>query len=257
MEFFGEGGVSSASGFMSYEFRFLKNLNKFIYKLFMEIPFVPGDFNLTEYEKTIIIQLLKKKKYTRNKKIIFTPEYFNKISKRPLQKKKEDCLKFIFNKIIAYLKQKYREDHLKQRGNLSKNKFNVSFYEHYFGKIAREKEIPLKCFYDYSLYNKTKDSLIPKSISKKYIKRIKMNPDFVAKITFYLENKFLKWFSDFNSKKIKKKVFQWEQLMREVGEERGLKTIVTRINSRNNKLFWTLRETQSAINISLNCLAFT
>ena len=198
--------------------------------------------------------MLKKKKFARPKKVVFKPDFFNKLNRRSLHKKKEDSLKFIFNKVISFLKQKFKET----EGRQSKIKdLNLAFYQHYFGQIAEQHGIPIKCNIDYSLYNKTKNPLIPKSVSKKYIQRIKMNREFVDKIINYLERDFLKWFESFNSRKIQKKVFHWEQIMAQKGPEEGLKTIVTRINSRNNKLFWTLRETQSAIKISLNCLAFT
>jgi hypothetical protein len=248
---------TSVRNLTTYDFRFFKKLNTFIFKLFMEVPFTTSDFQLSALEKIIIVQLLKKKKFISSENVLFDKFFFNKISKSKLSKKKEDCLKFIFNKAITYLKSEFKTVDNKKFLKLKKQKLNTEFYEHYFGDIAREQSVPIECFYDYSLYNKTKNSLIPKSISKQYLEKIKLNSKFIQKIKDYLNNYFMKWFCKFNLKKIQRKVYQWEQVLTNFGFNKGLKIIVDRINSRNNKLFWTLNETQIAMKIALNCLSST
>jgi len=223
----------------------------------MEVPFTTSDFGLSSLEKIIIIQLLKKKKFISSENVLFDKFFFNKISKSKLSKKKEDCLKFIFNKAITHLKSEFKNFNNKEFLKLKKQKLNIEFYEHYFGDIAREHKVPIESFYDYSLYNKTKNSLIPKSISKQYLEKIKLNSEFIQKIKDYLNNCFMKWFYKFNSKKIQRKVYQWEQILTDFGFNEGLKVIVDRINSRNNKLFWTLNETQIEMKMELNCLSST
>jgi hypothetical protein len=240
---------------ITQDFRILRNLFRFVFKLFMEIKFENADFKLAPFEKLIIIQLLKKKRFVSKETIIFNSDFFNKINKANLQKKKEDCLKFIFNKAISHLKTQFKNQNKSQI--LKKDQLNIKFYEHHFGKISEIYKIPIESFYDYSLYNKTKNKLISKSISKQYLEKIKLNPVFVKQIISYLNNDFIDWFYTFNSKKIKRKIFQWENLLTDFGFEEGLKIIVNRINSRNNKLFWTLNETHSAMKIALNCLSST
>jgi len=221
----------------------------------MEKDFTNSDFKLAPFEQVIIIQLLMKKKFVSNTNILFNPDFFNKIKRANLQKKKEDCLKFIFNKAISHLKSQFKS--ISKYRTLKKAKLNTQFYEYHFGHIAKKSNLPIESFYDYSLYNKTKNKLICKSISKQYLQRIKLNPQFISQIRNYLTKDFIGWFHKFNLRKIKRKIFQWESLLSDLGIEEGLKIIVNRINSRNNKLFWTLNETQWAMEIALNCLSST
>lgn len=242
--------------YQASDFKPLKNLHKFIFKLFMDQKFKKSDFELEPSEKIIISELLKKKRIIENQTIMFEPEFFNNLNRPTQTKKKEDCLKFIFNKAITHLKKNFRESQLFSfETNIDID--NAKFYEHYFGKIADRLNWPIECFFDYSMYNKTKNKLIAKSISKKYIQRIKLNPEFVLKMEKFLKTEFYSWFGKFNSNKIKRKVAQWENMIVDLGEEKGMKKIVSNINSRNNKLFWTLDETRFALQISLNCLSFT
>lgn len=244
-------------GSVEGEFRILKNLHKFIFKLFMEAPFEREDFNLEPSEKTIIRELMKKKGFNRSTKISFTLEQFKSVGPNRSTKKREDCLKYIFNKAISHLKKQFEQSEFYSPKGKNNKSLNREFYEHYFGAIARRMKTPIEAFYDYSLANKSGNEFTAKSISSKYLSLIKENPEFVGEIVRFLNQEFLKWFHDFNLNKIRLKVKRWEEVLVREGEREGLKLIVSKINSRNNKLFWTLHETRLAKTIAINSLCLT
>lgn len=223
----------------------------------MEIPFKSPDFDLGPSARTIIVELMKKKGFVHDDSVDFSLEYFKNMKGNESTKKREDSLKYIFNKAISHLKKRFEQSKKFASGKRTRKQLNRDFYEHHFGAISRKMGRPIEAFYDYSLANNNENSLTSRSISAKYLSLIKQNRVFVGQIVEYLNRDFLEWFQDFNSKKIQLKVERWEEQMAKSGEQDALKKIVSKINSRNNKLFWTLYETRLARQIALKSLCLT
>ena len=143
---------------------------------------------------------------------------------------------------------------------LTKKKFSgleidEKFYNFYFGEIAKQNNLNIKLFYNFGNYKKNKQNdLIPKSITKPYLKRLKMNKEFISKLKNYIKNNLLTDFCNFNSKKIKKMILNWETLLEKEGKEHGINIIVKKISSKTNKLPWTFSEVAYSIKVSLDFL---
>lgn len=202
---------------MSSDIQILYNLQKFLYKLFMEIEFESNDFLLKPIERQIIMSIVEKKKFVGFQNIQFTKEFFNKARCSNLRKKTEDGLKFVFKKAIREVKKEFKTHILPTGVNLRTEALDNAFYSHYFGDISQNFDIPLESFYHFRNWKKRNSPHIPKSITKKYISRLKMNQEFIGKIKNYLHQKLMKSFQVFNSKKIRTMVIKWEKIIEELG----------------------------------------
>ena len=239
---------------ISSEIQILFNLQKFLYKLFMNIDFEPNDMLLKPIEKMIISTIVKKKKFIGFQKIKFDQAFFNKAKTSNLRKKTEDGLKFVFKKAIRELKKEFKGTMLPPGTKLKTDALDRAFYGHYFGDIAEHFGIPLESFFHFRNWKKRNSPHIPKSITKKYMSRLKLNHAFITKIYTFLHQKLINSFRVFNSKKIRTMVIKWEKIIEEYGTESGLSKIEKMINSRGNKIPWTMSEVYHALDDTLDYL---
>jgi hypothetical protein len=220
----------------------------------MDIEFESNDFLLKPIERQIIRSIVEKKKFVGFNKIEFNLDFFNKARGSNLRKKTEDGLKFVFKKAIRELKKEFKTTVLPPGSNLRTDALDKAFYSHYFGEISQRFDIPLEAFYHFRNWKKRNSPFIPKSITKKYISRLKMNPVFVGKIKNYLHQKLINSFRVFNSKKIRTMVIKWEKIIEELGPQNGIEKIHRMIHSRGNKIPWTMREVCHALDDTLDYL---
>ena len=241
----------------SSEIQILFNLHNFLFKLFTSIEFKQSDFILNDLEKKIVSAIFNKKKFLPNEKeAIFETEFFNTARVTNLKKKTEDGLKFVFKKAIKNLKKNFKTAILceQESSNLKADKLDRRFYEYYFGEIAKTENIPLESFFHFRNWKKRDSIYIPKSITKEYMKRLKLNPVFIFRIKHFLNQQLIKKFLVFNSKKIRSMIIKWEKIIEENGPERGIKLILKMINSRGNKIPWTIFEVKNALKSTLDYL---
>jgi hypothetical protein len=239
---------------ISSEIQILFNLQKFLYKLFMNIEFESSDMMLKPIEKEIISAIVKKKKFIGFQNIQFQQKFFNKAKTSNLRKKTEDGLKFVFKKAIRELKKEFKNTMLTPGTKLKTDALDKAFYGHYFGQISEHFNIPLESFFHFRNWKKRNSPHIPKSITKKYMSRLKLNSNFISKIYTFLHQKLINSFRVFNSKKIRTMVIKWEKIIEEFGIDAGLSKIQKMINSRGNKIPWTMSEVYHALDDTLDYL---
>ena len=220
----------------------------------MNIKFEENDLNLKPIEQEIITSIIKKKKFIGHQNVQFTLNSLNKARTSNLRKKTEDGLKFVFKKAIRELKKEYKSEMLPPGSKLKTDALDCAFYEHYFGEISAQFKIPLESFFHFRNWKKRNSPFIPKSITKKYMSRLKLNPHFISKIYKFLNSKLINSFRVFNSKKIRTMVIKWEKIIDEYGSINGLKKIDKMINSRGNKIPWTMSEVYHALDDTLDYL---
>lgn len=228
--------------------KILFNLYEVMFNLFMNIPITK--LNLNELEKQIIKSVIEKKYKNLETEFEYSLKYFNQIRQFQIKKKLEDSLKFTFKKAIKKLKNEFKYNFIKDR-KLSIQQIDQLFYDHYFGDIARHHQIPIESFYHFATWKKRVCDLVPKSVTKVYIKRLKLNPHFITKLTDFFKNHFIKTFSIFNSNKIHKMIIKWEKILETHGHQKGIDLITTQVLSKRNKLPWSYYEALCAINQSL------
>jgi hypothetical protein len=212
--------------------------------------------NLTELEKQIVIFIIRKKKFDGYQDIKFTCNFFNKARQTILKKKNEDSLKFIFKKALKNLKQEFKRKNQNLNGNLSIDEFDFKFYNFYFGEISKNQNIPLEKFYHFRNWKSRTSTDIPKSVTKKYLSRLKKNKEFMNKIVHFLKNKFWVEFHRMNSIKIQHLIIKWEQFIQENDcNESGMKQIESSITGRGNKLPWTIFEAEYGYKKTLDSIS--
>jgi hypothetical protein len=222
----------------------------------MNVEFSPNNFQLNSLEKEIIKNIVHKKKFDGFEQIEFTETFFNKARNSKLRKKTEDGLKFIFKKAIKKMKKNFKTKHLNGI-KLTSQQFDQHFYAYYFQHIAEQEGISLECFFHFRNWQNRNSENIPKSITKKYVRRLKKNPDFVSQMRDYLNKELIHCFKVFNSKKIRTMIIKWEKKIEEEGREAGIKSIIKMIHSRGNKIPWTLSEVKHALEDSLKYLDYS
>lgn len=250
-----EPGRGSPTGIsLSSEIHILFNLQKFLYKLFMNIEFEENDMLLEPLEREIIATIFKKKKFIGYQHVSFQTKFFNKAKTSNLRKKTEDGLKFVFKKAIRELKKEFKSQMVPARTKLKTDEMDRLFYGHYFGAISENFGIPLESFFHFRNWKKRNNPHIPKSITKKYMSRLKLNPVFIEKIHLFLHHKLMSSFQVFNSKKIRTMVIKWEKIIEDFGSEEGLEKIQSMICSPGNKIPWTMSEVLHALDDTLDYL---
>lgn len=222
----------------------------------MNVEFTQNNFQLNNLEKEIIQNIVCKKKFEGFQNISFTESFFNKARNSKLRKKTEDGLKFIFKKAIKKMKKNFKIKHLNGI-KLSSQQFDEHFYSYYFQDIAEKEGISLECFFHFRNWQNRNSENIPKSITKKYVRRLKKNPEFVTQLRNYLKQELIHSFKVFNSKKIRTMIIKWEKKIEEEGREAGIKSIIKMIHSRGNKIPWTLSEVNHALEDSLKYLDYS
>jgi hypothetical protein len=229
--------------------KILFNLYEVMFNLFMNIPITK--LNLNELEQQIIKPVIQKKYKTKEGDFEYSLEYFNKIRQLQIKKKLEDSLKFTFKKAIKKLKSEFKYNFTKGQ-KLSIKDIDRLFYEHYFRDLALKHNIPIESFYHFATWKKRVCDLVPKSVTKVYIKRLKLNTEFIDKLTDFFKNHFIKTFSIFNSNKIHKMIIKWEKTLETLGHKKGIELITTQLLSKRNKLPWSYYEATHAISQSLS-----
>jgi hypothetical protein len=248
--------VFDSMGTYNSEFKYLNNLWRIMVKLFIGIEFESNDFIITKIEENLLKEIVKKKKFSEDLDINLNELYFNKIKNANLRKKTEDSLKFIFKKALLHLKKKFHKEVLKNK-KISNENLDECFYDHYFGEISKMFSIPIESFYHFRNWKKRTSPHIPKSITKRYVSRLKLNREFILKFKHFLEKELDMSFFKFNSKKIRALIIKWEKKIEDDGVVLGLSHIISKINSKGNKFPWTSKEVLHARNVTFEYLKHT
>ena len=161
----------------------LKTLHCLLYKLMVNEPIVSEDVEpLSENHVKLLRLFLKKRKYKPVAAIDL--ESLNEIRAEIPKKRSEEYVKYIFKKIIKFLKAIYREYVYQElpakRGNHAKNQkkarylnFEYNFHDYYYGSVAKRMNINIEKFFhprkNSSTLNRLMDNsklaLVEKSVS--------------------------------------------------------------------------------------------
>lgn len=153
---------------------------------------------LDENSLKLLKLFISKRKYNIGEEISL--EIVNKLRSEVPKKRSEEYVKYIFKKIIKFLKSMYRENIYKEFSNrLKKRKnkslsFEYSFHEYYYGPISEKMVIKIEKFFhprkNSSSLNrnlaKDKLDLVEKSISRIYLTYMKMSLLFMKHLNFFL-----------------------------------------------------------------------
>jgi len=231
-----------------------QKLKHLLVKLFLKKKILHSDLNLSKIEKKLLRAVITKK-FNPKYNIKFEPKCLIKISKLKTNKKNEDGVKCVYKKALRELKKRFKNEYLdpKDRVQIKFKKLSLCFYNHYFGRYFEN------LFFNFGSDESDKNNRImgffEKKITIKFLKKLKVNREYINLLIQYFENDFVRDFIKSNTNKIGNLILKWEKLIySEFDEEKGLEIIKKQLNSRGNKIPWTLSESLKAMNYILNAL---
>lgn len=223
--------------------KFQKTL-KILSKLFFKKNFLISDFGLSEVERGLIKAIVLKK-FNPKIKIEFNPKCFNRIARRNLFKQNEDAVKFIFKRALKWLKNEFKMKVLspRQRVGIKLQELSRLFYVHHFQAHFARLKVGAAC----SAEPCALKSFFEAKVTKKFLRTLTVNPEFIRSVEFYLRRVFLEDFRVFGFKKLKTLLKNWERQFQRMPDADAFEAIVDQINSRGNKIPWTLTEAQNGL----------
>lgn len=245
----------------------LKGLHKLLFKLMVNEVVEPEDVkSLADQDFKLLKLFLKKRKY--KPVTIINLETLNEIRSEIPKKRSEEYVKYIFKKIIKFLKSIYREYVYQEmpvkRGNHSKNQkkarylnFEYSFHDYYYGSVAKRMNINIEKFFhprkNSSTLNRLMDdnklALVEKSVSRIYLTYMKMSPKFVRHLNFYLEKVILNEIKHQIAYRLNDRLQNWEAEIETKGFESFYEDLKENFeNNSRSKLCWSIPEVSLSIN---------
>ena len=245
----------------------LKGLHNLLNKLMVnEVIMVSDIDSLTGNDLKMLDLFLKKRKYKPVTEINL--ETLNEIRAEIPKKRSEEYVKYIFKKIIKFLKSIYREYIYQElpmkRGLHSKNQkktrylhFEYAFHEYYYGSVAKRMNINIEKFFhprkNSSTLNRLMDNnklaLVEKSVSRIYLTYMKMSPKFVRHLNFYLEKVILNEITTQIAYRLNDRLQNWEAEIEAKGFEPFFADLKENFeNNSRSKLCWSIPEVSLSIN---------
>ena len=226
------------------EIKYLQKIKNLLIKLFLKKKIMSSDLEISEFEKNLVLVLVKKK-FKPSFAISFDEECFNKIGQIQTLKKNEDGLKFVYKKALRILKNDFKKNmDPKIRRSLKKKKLNVLFYDYYFGRFYK------KLGLQFGTGEKNKISKILKffesKITLKFFKVLSINREYLKLLKRYFRSEFINDFIKLNNNKIKKLIIRWEKTIDKLSQKDALIEIKSQIESKGNKIPWTMYEAHNA-----------
>ena len=218
----------------------LNGLYKILIKIFKNENIIENDLKLKKEELNILNYILKRKynkKMTKKELILSSNKQIviiKKILKTISRKRPEECYKFIFSRVVKYLKKKTDFKH------------HENFYTYYFKEISDEFNIPLLDF-NYPFKKSSKKNY--KAFNGIFFGHVFSSKKFKEDFLNYIENIFVEKYKKEIEKKNKMILFKWD---RKFKDKRNMQIILPKIKNyllknKKSKLPWNLKEVNMAI----------
>ena len=239
----------------------LKPLHTVLSNLMVSRETSPKEYeSLHENSRKLLRLFINKRKYTVSEdlSLVLINELRNEVPK----KRSEEYVKYIFKKIIKFLKSMYRENIYKEFSvRLKKKKsrslsFEYSFHEFYYGSISEKMVIKIEKFFhprkNSSSLNrnlsKDKLDLVEKSISRIYLTYMKMSLLFMKHLDFFLDRVLFNVINSQIQIRLHDRLQSWEEEIK----RKGFETFYTdlKFNFENNsrsKLCWSRAEIMTSV----------
>lgn len=243
--------------------KILKPLHKVLYS-FMINQAIPESYylQLNEPCKKLISIYLQKKKYLNYDDVSL--ENLNKLRKQIPEKRSEEYVKFIFKKIIKFLKNTFKEYIYTPPQNFKlKNKkkskyldFEYSFHNYYYGVICKKMNFQIEKFFHprknssvlNKMLNSDKLSLVEKSVSRIYICYMKMSEKFIKHMNFYLDRIIIKESINLVKVRLHERILSWENSIENQGFLPFINQLKNQFETNNrSKLCWSIPEIESSV----------
>jgi hypothetical protein len=246
-----------------------RNLNKILNKLLLKKSITQSSINaLSKIEIKCLQIFLFKKRMTPCIDTVISAELFKKIYSSPKSKRVEEILKFIFKKLMQFLKNDFKDhvypfvnQHLipEYKDLEEKKKIEYSFFGFYFGEIADEFKKKIECFflpgYVKNCIEKNKKFIL-KSVSQLYVNILKLSSEFVHNSKTYLTKILKKEMRKNIISKTEKICLKWEEMIEEMGSTNFVNWLETKyVKNPKCKQPWSIQQVELAIDFVMKLLA--
>ncbi len=220
-----------------------------LYDLFVQIfscGYVnPEQYNLTPFEEEILGCLLQRKFYQNltpyelGLPMIEKIDRINEIIRGRSNKRPEECYKFVLTRANKYLKRQLV-------GFSDPETTEKVFYEHYFGELSKQMELPIEQF----IYPITRKQIEVAKLNSAYFERIFKSEQFITHVQHYLDNLVYVEYREELRKKLKSFLSKYDVMFSRhkadiKAAERHLKDYL--LKNKRCKLPWTLNEIKESI----------
>ena len=222
--------------------------------------------NLNITEKTILKSfLIRKKLLPRSKSLPESISFYNKQNLFRARKRKEEKLKYVLFICVNFLKSQFMlrnkislYEQIKSGKSFMEN-IDIAFFNSYFGKVCKDKQLDISVFYLPRLTGKYgENDNRYRTISKVYIRLLRRSKSFLNDLGRMVNDQFEDsngnlvgirsiWKSKLEEK-LKNKITVWNNKIKEEGAKVGIRTICQNIEE--NKRFvmpWSMFDLENAI----------
>ena len=245
------------------DFRFpnLQGAYLLISKFLFEEPISAQDTLISKFEKKMLNEFLKKKKVCKRLKMdILSAEQLSNLQQKASSKRKEEELKYVFKKCLNRLQSDFKSLYLreakpKRKKILSDLDWDYLFYDKFFGDFSRMYQIPLESFFHFRNWKSRRNDNIPKSITKKYIALLKINPVFIAQFEGYLKGEFVEDAKRSIKIKLENLVYKWEKTLLLDDENDKFSILIKKFKKKKVQLPWRMKEIKRAIKTTVDFIS--
>lgn len=160
-------------------------------------------------------------------------------------------MKLVLNWAFKYLKDRFLESLDQPTDNEHTERL---FYEHYFGEVARQRNIELIRFYKPNFKQTSDDS--ERSFNSKFIKNIRLSPKFIRDFSQVIATDICKENADLIEAKLFAFLSKWESKFQQSSSFEDTTRDICQFIERSKKFKfpWSFKEVSAAVELTRHCL---
>ena len=217
-------------------------------RLFLGLDVAAHIGDLDAVEKALLRSYCRRKLKTRSRTRPGSSldDLVRQVQSKQLRQKKEYNVKFILGKVVKQLRLRFLST--VGAGTVFRNAKTKerAFYSHYFGAVARRKQVALTKFYFFKNHTH-RFARIPKSVTSDLLRNWQLSPQFLLEARQYLTGQLESDLWRETLLKIHRTTKQWSRAVIERGAEAGIRQIQKSISKKGSKMPKTFYEITFAI----------
>lgn len=228
------------------ELKFLSKLFSTLVKVFTKKEITEADLSIGTNELKVLNYVLHRKYLKRltskdiESSISIQLSKINGIVNSKSHKRPEECYKFIFTRVLKFLKKSFKKNF-----NIKQN-LDEQFYGYYFAELAQKNQEPLENYY----YPLTKKDNKKETLNSNYFAKIFQSKNFINDLVKYINEHLYEEYKTEIIQKLESLLLKWDPYFAE--EEQKTEKYIEEIKqylmkNKRCKLPWTLDEVKEAV----------
>lgn len=228
------------------ELKHLDRLFSVLVKIFTTKEITEADLSLNLNELKVLNYVLHRKYLKRltskdlESSVTVQLSKLNGIVNSKSHKRPEECYKFIFTRVLKFLKKSFKKNF-----NIKQN-LDEQFYGYYFATLAQKNKEPVESFY----YPLTKKENKKETLNANYFAKIFQSKNFISDLVKYVNEHLSEEYKSEIIQKLESLLLKWDEHFLEGGHK--LEKYIGEIKqylmkNKRCKLPWTLDEIKEAV----------